>query len=449
MSRDPLFFLATDALPAMVGRIDSRIKGLWTSLWRGRWWIGLVVLGAGLCTAVPADARPQVTEVALTARSDGGGYVVRVRSTERIETYGMPRRVGERELKWVLYRAGLHRNVQSDPAEGPVSGYTVRRQGDNVVLRFQLSPGPSIESSAYRDGASSDLLLNLAVSGGDRPVARSDAPRAMPRPAATGQASSGDASAPGRSTPASEGASKEARERWTLDTIVIDPGHGGKDPGARANGLNEKDLVLDVALQLGDYVEEKLGINVVYTRKSDQFIELEERGHIANRVGAKLFVSIHINAARARSARGTETFFLGPHKSEAARKVMERENSVIKYEENTQVYEDYDKEALVRQTLTQSAYMRQSEKLASLIEDQFKNRVHRRSRGVHQAGFYVLWGASMPAVLVELGFLTNPTEARFLRSDRGKTYMASALFRAIRNYKQEYEKGIKPTTVSK
>lgn len=240
------------------------------------------------------------------------------------------------------------------------------------------------------------------------------------------------------------GASQEARERWRLDKIVIDAGHGGKDPGASANGVREKDVVLKVAKKLGQYIEENLDIEVVYTRTDDTFIELEERGHIANRAGAKLFVSIHINAARSRAARGTETFFLGQHKTEAAQKVMERENAVIRYEDNPEDYADYDEQALVRQILAQSAYMRQSERLASLIEAQFADRVQRRSRGVHQAGFYVLWSASMPAVLVELGFLTNPAEARFLKSERGQTYLASAIFRAVRDYKAKYEKGISP-----
>ena len=163
---------------------------------------------------------------------------------------------------------------------------------------------------------------------------------------------------------------------------------------------------------------------------------------MANEAGAKLFISLHVNAARAHAAHGTETYFLGPSKSEAAEKVMERENSVIKYEDNTQKYEDYDEQALVRQTLTQSAYMRQSEKLASLVQNQFEERVGRDNRGVHQAGFYVLWSASMPSVLVEMGFLTNPREARFLKSDKGQTYLASAIFRAVRAYKKDYEKGI-------
>jgi N-acetylmuramoyl-L-alanine amidase len=166
---------------------------------------------------------------------------------------------------------------------------------------------------------------------------------------------------------------------------------------------------------------------------------------VANEAGAKLFLSLHVNAARAAAAHGTESYFLGPSKTEAAEKVMERENSVIKYEENTEKYEDYDEQALVRQTLTQSAYMRQSERLASTIQTQFEERVSRRNRGVHQAGFYVLWNASMPSVLVELGFLTNDREARFLNSDQGQTYLASALFRAVRSYKKKYEKGIVAT----
>jgi N-acetylmuramoyl-L-alanine amidase len=121
---------------------------------------------------------------------------------------------------------------------------------------------------------------------------------------------------------------------------------------------------------------------------------------------------------------------------------MERENSVIKYEDNPEVYEEYDETALVKKTLGQSAFMRSSEQLAGMIQHQFDERVHRRNRGVHQAGFYVLWSASMPSVLVELGFLTNPRDARFLASERGQTYLASAIFRAIRSYKPRYEKGI-------
>ena len=377
-----------------------------------------------------------VTDITFTARSDGQGYVVRVQSEGPIEAYGMPQTTGEHALKWVLYHAELHQDYQKRGAEGPVRRYSVTQQDEHLVLRLQLDPDRQINPTAYRDGASDDLLLNLAYAGGGPPVA--DAQESSGTSASSEEVTS---------QPASDGsgASKAARERWRLDTVVIDPGHGGKDPGAVANGLYEKNIVMDVATKLGEYIENRLDINVVYTRRDDRFIPLEERGHMANEAGAKLFLSLHVNAARAASAHGTETYFLGPSKTEAAEKVMERENSVIKYEENTEKYEDYDEQALVRQTLTQSAYMRQSERLASIIQTQFEERVSRRNRGVHQAGFYVLWSASMPSVLVELGFLTNDREARFLNSDQGQTYLASAIFRAVRSYKKKYEKGIVAT----
>jgi N-acetylmuramoyl-L-alanine amidase len=171
-------------------------------------------------------------------------------------------------------------------------------------------------------------------------------------------------------------------------------------------------------------------------------VTLKNRGRIANQAGGKLFISIHANAARNRTATGTETYFLGLHKTAAARQVMERENEVVKLESNPEAYEGLDEQALIVQTLTQSAYMRKSEELASFIQDQFTNRVGRKNRGVKQAGFYVLWNASMPSILVELGFVTNPTEAAFLNSEAGQEYLASAIFRAVRDYKIQYEKGL-------
>jgi N-acetylmuramoyl-L-alanine amidase len=380
------------------------------------------------------SARALVDDVMFTPRSDGQGYVVRVRTADTIEAYGMPRSVGPHKIEWVLYNTALDDSFRKDPPGGPVEAYTTTAKKGHLILRFELDPDQPVRAEAYRDGASNDLLLNLAYTDGG--------------PAVADAGGSGTASASSEvvrqvsTAEGSDGASQGARERWKLDTVVIDPGHGGKDPGAVAQGLQEKDIVLDVAHKLGDYIENRLGVDAVFTRTGDRFIPLEERGHMANEAGAKLFISLHANAARAHAAHGTETYFLGPSKSEAAEKVMERENSVIKFEENTEKYDDYDEQALVRQTLTQSAYMRQSEQLASLIQTQFEDRVQRDNRGVHQAGFYVLWSASMPSVLVELGFLTNPTEARFLNSDKGQTYLASAIFRAVRAYKKDYEKGI-------
>jgi N-acetylmuramoyl-L-alanine amidase len=206
--------------------------------------------------------------------------------------------------------------------------------------------------------------------------------------------------------------------------------------------LREKDVTLAVARQVGAYLEERLGVRVVYTRSDDQFIPLQDRGHSANEAGAKLFVSIHANASPSPAAHGTETFFLGMHKTDAARKVMERENSVIELENDPEHYQTFTQEALIRQVLMQSAWMRQSEHLAGNVERQFGERVGRKSRGVKQAGFFVLWNAAMPSILVELGFVTHPEEAAFLRSAAGQDYMASALFRAIRDFKEQYERSL-------
>jgi len=387
----------------------------------------------GLCLLGPVSlhAATLLTDLSFATRSDGRGYVVRVQTTERIQTYGAPERTDEKTLQWVLYNTALHDNFQKPEPEGPIRGYSVTRKNGHLFFRFHLSREHSIEPNAYRDGASTDLLLNLTYT--DPPpvtaVSTEAAEDGNARRTTDGEAQSSDPL---------EG----IRERWRLDKIVIDPGHGGRDPGATANGLYEKDIVLDVALKLGEYVENRLGVDVVYTRTDDRFIPLEERGKMANEAEAKLFLSLHVNASREAAAHGTETYFLGPSKTDAAEEVMERENSVIRYENDTDTYDEYDEQALVRQTLTQSAYMRQSDSLAVRIQNQFENRVNRHNRGVHQAGFYVLWSASMPGVLVELGFLTNPREARFVSSDRGKTYLASAIFRAVRAYKRQYEKGI-------
>lgn len=398
----------------------------------------LVVCISGALSA-PVQARPLVEAISFHERSDGQGYVIRIHATERIDAYSMPRLEGQ-ELDWTLYNTELEGAFEAVAPQGPVEHYETTVEEGHLTFRFVLRDDVAVTVNAYRDGASDDLLLNLAYNGetpahaATRPLEGDGRPIA---PAADASGSEGGASGD------REGRRSEtSRERWRLDTIVIDPGHGGKDPGAQAYGIKEKDIVLDVAKKLGGYLEEKLDVRVVYTRTDDRFIELNDRGHIANEAGGKLFISLHANASRARSAHGTETFFLGPHKSEAARRVMERENRVVNLESNPEQYEAFDEEALVRYTLTQSAYMRQSERLAGLVEQQFRERVHRKSRGVKQAGLIVLWSASMPAVLVELGFLSNRSEARFMASEQGRIYLASAIFRAVRAYKAEYEKGM-------
>ena len=235
---------------------------------------------------------------------------------------------------------------------------------------------------------------------------------------------------------------REASARWRLDTIVLDAGHGGHDIGATYHGVREKDVTLGVVRHLGRMIEQELaGVRVVYTRTDDRFEELRERGRIANRAGGKLFVSVHANAAAAGSARGTETYFLAPHRSTSALDVMERENAVIHLESAPELYAEFTDQGNILQAMAMSAYQEESLDLARLVEGQFGAQ-GRHSRGVKQAGFLVLWAASMPAILVETGFVSNVDEARLLGSAAGQERTARAIFAAIAAYREHYERGL-------
>ena len=232
-------------------------------------------------------------------------------------------------------------------------------------------------------------------------------------------------------------------EEKGLRTIVIDPGHGGHDSGCLGHThSNEKHIALAIGLKLGAYIEEHLpDVKVVYTRKTDVFVELEERAAIANRNNADLFISIHCNAA-SPAAFGAETFVMGLHKSEGNLNVAKRENSVMELEENYIERYGFDfssAETYIMLSLTRDAYLEQSTEFAAMVQEQFRERVGRRDRGVKSAGFWVLWRTNMPSVLIETGFLTNPGEEEFLKSDRGQDYMASAIYRAFRDYKNKVE----------
>jgi len=242
----------------------------------------------------------------------------------------------------------------------------------------------------------------------------------------------------------------KAKNKLKFDVVVIDAGHGGKDPGSIGyHGTEEKDVALAVALKLGHYINKYLpNVKVVYTRKDDKFVPLKERGSIANRAEGDLFVSIHCNSYKKKRARGTEVYFLGLHRSQAAFNVMKKENSVIKLEEGNDKKTELTENQLLIYELANSGYMASSEKLAGMVSHQFRDRAKRISRGVKQAGFIVLYHASMPAILTELGFITNPSEQRFLTSDYGQSIMASAIFRAVRNYKEQFEKSQHFTTTN-
>ena len=233
--------------------------------------------------------------------------------------------------------------------------------------------------------------------------------------------------------------------RYHLRTVVLDAGHGGKDRGCAGASAREADVALNLILALGKQIQENMpDVKVIYTRKTNVFIELDERAAIANRNHADLFISIHCNAGPSQS-HGTEVWTMGLHKTDANLGVAQRENSVILQEKDYKSrYDGFDPrspQSHILFSLFQSAYITNSLRFAQRIERQLRTSVSRPSRGVKQAGFIVLWKSTMPSVLIESGFLTNPAEERYLNDKANQTYMAAGIYRAFRDYKRELEGG--------
>ena len=223
-------------------------------------------------------------------------------------------------------------------------------------------------------------------------------------------------------------------------TVVIDPGHGGKDPGAVSNGFYEKVIALGTSLKLGKTLQDN-GINVIYTRDRDQFVNLFERANIANKSDAQLFLSIHCNAHNSQ-AYGAETFVLGLHANQRNFEVAKKENSVIFYEEDYEnTYAGFDPnnpESVIGLTLMQEEYLDQSITAASYIQNGFVNTLNRKNRNIKQAGFIVLKYTYMPSVLIELGFLSNKKEGAYLNSNKGQSEMANAISNAVIKYRDDF-----------
>ncbi len=224
--------------------------------------------------------------------------------------------------------------------------------------------------------------------------------------------------------------------------VVLDAGHGGHDSGNVGNGYKEKDIALKIILEVGKALEKEPGIRVIYTRKTDVFIDLWERGAIANRADADLFVSVHCNAHNSQ-AYGTETWVLGLHANKRNMEVAKKENEVIFLEENyEEKYAGYDPnspESFIGLTLMQEEYLDQSIMLAGLIQNNFTNNLKRKDRSVKQAGFIVLHQSYMPSVLVETGFLTNNKEGAYLNSKKGQREMAASISDAVLRYKKNID----------
>lgn len=232
-----------------------------------------------------------------------------------------------------------------------------------------------------------------------------------------------------------------------LRTVVLDAGHGGKDPGCLGRKTRESRIVLKLVLQLGRKIKEEMpNVRVIYTRSSDHFVELAERSAIANRNKADLFISLHCNASpSSHSVYGTETYTMGLHKTNGNLDVAKRENAVILKEDNyQQTYKGFNPNSPLAHIMLanyQHAFMGSSINFAEKVERSFRRHAERKSNGVKQAGFLVLWRTTMPSVLIETGFLTNPTEEDYLISSEGQEEISTAIYKAFAQYKQEIETG--------
>jgi len=237
-----------------------------------------------------------------------------------------------------------------------------------------------------------------------------------------------------------------------IRTVVIDAGHGGRDPGAIGKKGQEKHIALSIALKVGHYIEENVpDVKVIYTRKKDVYVKLMDRADIANEAEADLFISIHVNAVPRSSAKGTLTLVLGQHRADENFDVAVRENSVILLEEDYETrYEGFDPqsaESYIMFSLMQKTYFKQSIEFGDFVQDQFRERAARKDLGVREQGLLVLAQTSMPGVMIETGFISNPEEEKYLMTAYGQDIIASAIYRGFKEYKEEIDRRSNLTVV--
>jgi N-acetylmuramoyl-L-alanine amidase len=383
------------------------------------------------------------------------GLLIRIVSTRRladVESW-------LREDKWLYVTIPeAHADtatINALPPSAMVKEIVAIQSPTSVQLTFRLS-GSIATTELVRDESSNDLLLAVHQAGTEERPPQEQVPPPAPKPqqqpvekplqaeqkAAHEQPVARSDETKGREL---QNDLEIRRKRWRLDVIVLDAGHGGKDWGAiGVTGVREKDVTLGVALKLGKLIEKSLkGVKVIYTRKDDRFVQLDKRGQVANEAGGKLFISIHANSLKRKpsSTRGFEVYLLRPGRTEEAIAIAERENSVIQLEEGYENrYKQLTDENFILVTMAQSAHMKASERFADLVQQELDARTNLANRGVKQAGFIVLVGASMPNVLIETAYISNREDERIVRSDGGQQKIAESIFRAVKTYRAEYEK---------
>lgn len=375
--------------------------------------------------ATPAAKQPahpvsyDLRGLAIDERKNG--TLVRIRSAKPIADFESSQTDNHEVLLTLKHTTADAADLMQTPLVGDVKKLTLTQKGSDVAI--QMNVAPEVEShDVLRDSQSNDLLLVLY------------------------RAASVDSIYSAEQRTKKQTLDRK-RAKWSLDAIVIDAGHGGKDPGTiGVAGTKEKNVTLGIALKLGKLIADKMkDVKVIYTRKTDTFIELYRRGQIANEEAGKLFISIHCNATEKKpsSAKGFEVYLLRPGKSDDAVRVAELENSVIKFEKDFEKrYAKLTTENFILINMAQSAFVKYSELFAEQLHLKAKSHSTMKSNGVKQAGFYVLVGASMPSVLIETGFLSNKDEEKYLASAEGQSSMAQMIFESIVKYSKEYERSL-------
>lgn len=354
-----------------------------------------------------SDKRFDVTGIEIDEKANG--TLIKLKSQKRIPSYASSFKDGALTLIFRKVNADISK-TSFEGTGGVVKKIQSRNLGDDLELKIFVGPEYTT-NEVINVEKSNDILITIH---NKLFVKKDKSPR---------------------------------KEKWEFDVIVIDAGHGGKDAGAiGVNGVKEKDVNLGIALELGKLIQNQMkDVKVIFTRKDDTFVDLYKRGKIANEQNGKLFISIHCNSTpkKPTDANGFEVYLLRPGRTKEAIAIAEFENSVIQYEENPQRYQKLTDENFILVSMAQSAYMRYSEKFAELLHNEFTNHPKIQSRGVKQAGFYVLVGASMPNVLIESGFLSNNSDAKYLASKSGQKEMAAFIFEAIKKYRDHYESEMK------
>ncbi len=358
---------------------------------------------------IPDETTAKVNITGLKIEQKANGTLIRVKSNKRIPSYYSSYKNGLLTIIFRRVNADLSK-LSSVNGKGIVKDVNIKNIGPDTQFEFSVGKDYST-SEVLNVDASRDILIAIH-----------------------------------NKVFSSTTDNDKNKEKWKFDVIVLDAGHGGKDAGAiGVNGVKEKDVNLAVTLALGRLIEKEMkDVKVVYTRKNDTFVELYRRGKIANENDGKLFISIHCNSTpkKPTDASGFEVYLLRPGRTKEAISIAERENSVIEYEENPKRYEKLTDENFILVSMAHSTYMRYSERFSELVDKNYALQTDIPSRGVKQAGFYVLVGASMPSVLVETGFISNRHDAKYISGKKGQEKIAEAIFNSIKNYKKFYESSL-------